>query len=167
LKRALIATATAATLLLAVPAQAGIPPSGDDDNDYEGRAEESQNTYFGFDKAGNKVSGITAYLHYECQENSGGQALQETQGSLRVRNGKFAGKTTRSFASTKHGPPDTVVTYKTTGKLLPGGKAKGTIDAEIDFPQTMRRGNGTNTCFSGKLNWKAKSGADLDAPIRR
>ena len=62
---------TAAVIAFAVAISAGAAlaggtaPFGDDDNDFEGRVEKNEDTYFGFDlkSNGDKVAGISASSH--------------------------------------------------------------------------------------------------------
>jgi hypothetical protein len=109
----------------------------DDDNDYEGRAA-GQNTYFGFDlsPSGKRVSGITAYLHYDC-EGKEGNVLLETKGELKVKDGEFSGKTT--------GESKVSATYKTEGKLGQNGRAKGTLKVTGTLGADTKCKAGTST----------------------
>ena len=144
-----LATLAAAAALSAATAIAAAP--NDDDNDFEGRINKSEETYFGFDLSNNgkKVTGVTAYLRYQCQ-GKGGSLLIETEGELKVEDGKFSGKT--------NGESKLDVTYKTEGKLRNDGTAKGTIKATAVF-------NNTFDCRSpNDGEWRAKEGRDIDVP---
>ncbi|MDQ2675980.1 MAG: hypothetical protein M3Y34_04160 [Actinomycetota bacterium] len=146
--------ALSTALALIVLAGAGVasagPTSNDDDNDYEGRVEGNQNTYFGFDLSanGNRVNGITASLRYVCESGKSGTLLVESDGGLRVIDGEFSGKT---FAESKLD-----LTYRTTGQLKPDGMAKGTLKAKGVF-------GATDKCRAvNDGEWKAKKGRDID-----
>ena len=136
-----VAALSAATAIAAAP--------NDDDNDFEGRIDKSEETYFGFDLSNNgkKVTGVTAYLRYQCEGKSG-SLLIETEGELKVEDGRFSGKT--------KGESKVDATYKTEGKLSNNGTAKGTIKATGVFENTF-------DCRSPNDGvWRAKEGRDID-----
>lgn len=147
---------TISMALALVAATAGIAVAGDlndDDNDYEGRVNQNEETYFGFDLSpnGKRVSGITAYLHYNCGGKQG-NLIVETDGELKVdEDGKFSGKT--------KGQSKIDVTYKTTGKLRGGGKARGTIKASGALGDTKCKSPNDG-------DWSAKEGRDIDLDTR-
>lgn len=155
--------AAAVGLTLAIPAQAGPKFS---DNAYEGRAERDPYTYFGFDvvtRDGKKrVANVTARLAYSCAGGSGGRATARARGKLPIDDGHFAGKLSV--------PEDQIpvrargvtgsMTYDVAGELRPRGRARGTIDAVIRFSAAPRGGG--SRCYSGKLDWRAKRGAEVE-----
>ena len=144
------------SLALIAMAGAGVasagPTSNDDDNDYEGRIDERNKTYFGFDLSanGNRVNGITAFLHYVCEGGKSGNLLLETDGGLRVRDDEFSGKTS--------GQNKLDVTYTTTGRLGADGRASGSLKAK-GVLEGVAKCRATNDG-----DWKAKEGRDIDAP---
>jgi hypothetical protein len=169
-RRAAMAAAAIA-MVLAVPAAAGPPDIFE--NQYEGRVERTPTTYFGFDvvrQAGaKKVAKVTALVRYHCVNGSGGQAVGRVNGKLRVEDDRFHG-TLRGqpllarAPQRRLGPPSTSrIQYRLAGRLLRRGKAKGTIDATLKFTPTLR-GDGQVRCYTGKLDWKAKRGADVVPP---
>lgn len=170
MRRAAVAAGLAG-LVLAIPASAG-PPGSIVDNGYEGRAERNPTTYFGFDvvrSGGTKrVAEVTALLRYNCVNGSGGDALARVNGRLRIKDDRFAG-TLRGEpepfrAAHRLGPPSAAtVTYRLKGKLEGRRRAKGTIDAELFFQPSMMRRGSLVRCYSGKLDWRARRGAN--APV--
>lgn len=171
--RATIAPAMIA-LALAVPASAGTP--GIFNNKYEGRVERAPNTYFGFDvtkqQGVTKVKKVTALVHYNCDNGDGGMAAARVKGRLRVKNGRFAGTLSARLGPVRaslarQGPSGSSrFRYRVKGELLGNGRAKGTIDATLRFNQAAPppRGGGTVRCYSGKLDWKARRGANVSVP---
>ena len=147
MRRALFAGIAATVALGTGVATAGLP--NDDDNDYEGRIEKNEETYFGFDLSNNgkRVSGITAHVHYNC-EGKQGSLLIETEGELEVEHGKFSGKT--------KGESKVDATYITEGRLIDGGKAKGTVEIKGRF------GANTKCKATNDGDWRAKQGRDID-----
>lgn len=137
--------------------------TADDENDYEGRVEKSDFSYFGFDKQGDKVKGFTAYLFYQCDNGNYFPAMNETKGALKLDGKKFSGKLDLDFAK-RRGSLPTSATYKITGKLGKNGTAKGTVEGETRYAPIRARGSNPGKCFTGKLDWKAKKGVDIDAP---
>jgi hypothetical protein len=166
-RRTALATG-AVVLMLAVPANAG-PPGSIVDNDYEGRVERTPTTYIGFDivRSGGvkRVAEVTALLRYHCVTGDGGMALARVNGRLRIDGGRFAG-TLRGRpepfrAAHRLGPPSTSrIKYRVAGELRRRGRAKGRIDATLSFVPTMMRGGNRVRCYTGKLDWKARRGAD-------
>lgn len=151
MRRALLAGLAAAFALSAGVAVAGGGLPNDDDNDYEGRIEKNEETYFGFDLSndGKRVSGITAQVHYQCESGKNGTLLVESDGGLKVKDGKFSGKTS---AESKLDP----LTYTTSGTLGEDGKAKGTFKAKGFL-------GGSDPCRADNDgDWKAKEGRDID-----
>jgi hypothetical protein len=165
-RRAIAGLAVICAVVITAPAEAGLEKLFE--NDYEGRAERDQDTYVGFDvvKRGDakKVAKVTAKLAYSCTNGSGGRATARARGKLEIGDGEFAGKLrvpqdqipTRATA---RGTSQSM-TYAVAGKLLRRGKARGTIDAEIRFAATAR-GDGITRCYSGKVDWRAKRGAEV------
>ena len=156
---------------LAVPASAGFGPQ-DLDNQYEGRAERDPLTYVGFNivkKQGEqKVAKLTAHLPYTCDNGDSGRARARVKGKLRVSADRFAGtlRVTRVPVEARGGSSPGRIKYRVKGKLQENGKAKGEIDAEIRFTPTKMRGGGDQVrCYTGRLDWKAKRGADLDVEV--
>jgi hypothetical protein len=170
-KRRAALAAGLAGLVLAIPASAG-PPGSIVDNGYEGRVERNPTTYFGFDVIRNgdtrRVAEVTSLLRYNCVNGSGGDALARVNGRLRIEDDRFAG-TLRGEpepfrAAHRLGPPGSAtVRYELRGKLDGRRRAKGTIDAELFFPELMARRGSLVRCYSGKLDWKARRGAN--APV--
>jgi hypothetical protein len=159
----LLAVAGVGVLALAVPAQAGFGPA-ELDNEYEGRAERDPFTYVGFDVGNGKVAKVTAQLHYACDDGDQGRARARTKGKLKLDGNRFAGtlRATRDFIANRGGSPGRIK-YRVSGKLKSGGRAKGEIDAEIRFRSPEMRGLGELVrCYSGRVDWKAQRGADLD-----
>lgn len=157
---AIVATAAAA----AIPASAGMFAYT---NDYEGLVERDPGTYFGFDvvRRGDmtKAAKVTARLAYTCTSGGGGRATAQARGKLRIRDGAFAGKL--------EVPPDQIpvrargaatMTYAVVGELRRRGRARGTIDAVIRFSGAPRGGGDETRCYSGKVDWRAKRGADVE-----
>lgn len=144
-----IATLVASVALGAVPAAAGVQ-TGDDENEYEGRVEKNSNTYFGLDRSGDRVEGFTARILYDCEQGPL-RLLVQSKGDLRVEDKRFAGKLPID------GGPNNSATgnYRLRGRFGADGKVEGTIDAEVFF--------GTERCYSGRLDWTARKGVDLDA----
>ena len=150
--------------LAAVPAGAGMFSYT---NDYEGLVERDRGTYFGFDVVrrgeATKVARVTARLAYTCTSGSGGRASARARGKLRITDGTFAG--------TLEVPPDQIpvrarggpgtMTYAVAGELRRRGRARGTIDAVIRFSEAPRGGPGLR-CYSGKVDWRARRGADVE-----
>jgi hypothetical protein len=63
------------------------------------------------------------------------------------------------------GPPgDARIRYRVEGTLLKRGKAKGKLDATLTFTPTFARGDGQLRCYTGKVDWKARRGAE--APVK-
>ena len=165
--RRVTATAVVIAIGLAVPAAAGPPDIFE--NRYEGRVERDPTTYFGFDvvkKQGKKkVARVTALLRYNCVNGTGGDAAARARGKLRVRDGRFQGTVNGQplpfrAPHSRLGPPSSArIEYRVQGELRKRGKAKGKIDATLRFTPTMR-GDGQVRCYSGKLDWKAKRGAE-------
>jgi len=161
-------------LALAVPASAGTP--GIFSNKYEGRVERDPNTYFGFDvtkqRGVAKVKKVTALVRYNCNNGDGGMAAARVKGRLRVKDGRFAGTLSARqdpvrASLPRLGPPGSSrFQYRVKGELLGNGRAKGTIDATLRFNKAAPppRGGGTVRCYSGKLDWKAKRGANVSLP---
>lgn len=158
--------AIALGLMLAIPAQAGLKFS---DNQYEGRVERDPLTYFGFDvvrqDGRKKVADVTARLSYQCTGGSGGRATARARGKLAIEDGAFAGRLsvpedqipTRARGSSS-------MTYDVTGQLRRRGRARGTIDAVIRFASAPRR-RGGGRCYSGKVDWRARRGAEVEPVI--
>lgn len=158
-----LATAALAAFSFACVAQAGSLA----ENQYEGRVEKTQATYFGFDikrdGAVKRVAKVAAYMPYHCRgESESARLYGEAKGSLRVkRNGSFSGKLDVKdvlLRGTSIGG-----TYEIDGKLGKAGKAKGRIDAHIASHDTKRRISGLK-CYSGGLDWKARKGAEVGLP---
>jgi hypothetical protein len=125
--------------------------TNDDDNDYEGRVGGDEQTYFGFDLSpdGDRVKGITAYLHYNCGGSKEGSLLVETEGGLKLDGDrKFSGKTK---GESKLDP----IVYNVTGKLGSGGKAHGTLKAKGNLGEITCRAENDG-------DWNAKKGRDID-----
>jgi hypothetical protein len=168
IRRAAVA-ALATGLVLAVPAAAG-PPGSIFENQYEGRAERTRDTYVGFDvirtQGGRKVANVSALLRYHCVNGDGGQAAGRVNGRLRVNGDRFAG-TLRGQpepfrGAHRQGPPgDSRLKYRVKGALLENGKAKGTIDATLKVAPVLARGGQLLRCYTGELDWKARRGADV------
>lgn len=158
LAAALLAVATA------IPASAGM---FDYTNDYEGLVERDPGTYLGFDivkrNGAKKVARVTARLAYTCDNGDGGRVTARARGKLPVEGSRFAGKLSV--------PPDqipararggeTSMTYAIAGELRRRGRARGTIDAEFRFAG-VPRGSGATRCYSGKVDWRARRGADVE-----
>jgi len=152
-------------------ALAGPPssPFGDDENDFEGRVDKNEDTYFGFDlkSNGDKVAGVSAYLSYRCKDAKDGSALFEANDgkTLKMKGGEFSGTVEGKYRSgdMRGGDPKSFeFSYDVSGELLNGGKAKGKIESKLKINFT---GGGSAKCNAkddGK--WKAEKGADLDAP---
>jgi hypothetical protein len=166
MRRRAVAVAAVLAAGLAVPAAAGPPDIFE--NQYEGRVERTPGTYFGFDvvkKQGKKkVAKITALLRYNCVNGDGGDAAARARGKLRVKDGRFRGAVSGQplpfRAPHRLGPPSSArISYQVQGEVRKRGKAKGKIDATLRFTPTMR-GDGQVRCYSGKLDWKAKRGAE-------
>jgi hypothetical protein len=157
------ATVIGLGLLLAIPAQAGLKFT---DNQYEGRAERDPFTYFGFDITSQdgrkKVAKVTARLSYQCAGGSGGRATARARGKLAIEDGAFAGRLSvpQDQIPTRARGASTM-TYDLTGELRRRGRARGTIDAVIRFAAAPRR-RGGNRCYSGKLDWRARRGAEVE-----
>lgn len=162
--RVAVALAAAALgLALAIPAQAGFKFS---DNAYEGRVERDPYTYFGFDvvtrDGKKKVANVTARLAYHCSGGGGGRATARARGKLPIEGGHFDGRLSvpedqipvRARGATGS------MTYDVAGELRPRGRARGTIDAVIRFSAAARRGG--SRCYSGKVEWRAKRGAEVE-----
>ena len=157
-----------AVLLLVIPANAG-PPGSIFDNQYEGRVERTVGTYFGFDlnrtPGGKKVAKVSALLRYNCVNGDGGVAAGRVNGRLRVEGDRFAG-TLRGQPEPvrvghRLGPPSTSrIKYRVAGELRRRGRAKGSVDATLSFVPKMMRGGNRVRCYSGKLDWKARRGAN-------
>lgn len=173
LKRAIATAAAVTTILGASTALAGQSSPGDDDNDYEGRVEKSDQTYFGFDTNGKetKVTDVAAYLSYKCNNYPNGSGLFEVKGDAPIDNDKFSGVFEGKFKPTqmRSGPTPTPIvksattTYDVSGKLGKGGDADGKIEATVEF---KLEGGGKGSCKAkndGK--WQAKRGKDIDAPL--
>jgi hypothetical protein len=95
--------------------------------------------------AGKKVRGMLLDgLPYECEEEPAGATEgHRVLGSFKVQNREFGG--TRDAVDAELVDP----TAKVTGKLKPGGKAKGTIRLKGAIA-----GPGSD-CDTGRLEWKA------------
>jgi hypothetical protein len=156
-----------AMIALSLPAHAGFGPANLD-NDYEGRAERDPFTYVGFDVGNGKVAKVTAHLHYACTDGEQGRARARMNGKLTLHGNRFAGtlRAVRDFGASRGGDSPGRIKYRVRGKLKRGGKAKGEIDAEIRFRAPEMRGAGEMVrCYSGRLAWKARRGADLDVEL--
>ena len=163
---ALTLAVAALGLLLAIPAQAGPKFS---DNAYEGRVERDPFTYFGFDVVTGggqkKVAHVTARLAYSCAGGSGGRATARARGKLPIEDGAFAGRLSvpeNQIPIRARGGSS--MTYDVAGQLRRRGRARGTIDAVIRFVGAPRRG-GVTRCYSGKVDWRAKRGAEVEPLI--
>jgi hypothetical protein len=173
MRRRAITAAAAIAVGLTVPASAGPPDIFE--NQYEGRVESTPTTYFGFDvvkKQGKKkVAKVTALMRYNCVNGDGADAAARAQGRLRVkRDGSFQGTVSGQplpFRAPHRqlGPPGSArIKYRVEGTLLRRGKAKGKVDATLTFTPIAPRGDGPIRCYSGKLDWKARRGAE--APVK-
>jgi hypothetical protein len=139
------------------------------ENQYEGRIEKTQATYFGFDikKDGGvrRVAKVAAYVPYHCRGNGESARLYgEAKGSLRVnQDGTFSGKLDVTDVLLR----GTSIrgTYEIDGELGKAGKAKGRIDARLASHDTKRGLSGLK-CYSGGLDWKAKRGAEVEVADR-
>jgi hypothetical protein len=158
-----------AVLVFVVSANAG-PPGSIVDNQYEGRVERTPNTYLGFDVVGNggrkRVAKVTALVRYNCVGGGGGMALGRVNGRLRIEGGRFAGtlrgRPELARASHRLGPPSTSrIKYGVQGELRSRRRARGKIDATLSFVPTKMRGSNRVRCYSGKLDWKARRGANV------
>jgi hypothetical protein len=160
---ATIALAVAALIAVCAPAaSAGI------DNEYQGRVERTDGTYFGFDLAHKhgttRVKRVIALLNYSCAGGSGGRAPALARGSLKVEKGAFAGKLQLDTSSRAARGGISRGSYTVTGELRKHGKASGTIDAVV-FTTNVRARRGSIRCYTGRLDWKATKGATV--PINR
>ena len=165
--------ATGAVVLVTSGALAASAMGGSElpDNKYEGRAEGDNTTYVGFNvkkKNGERrVKAVSAFLRYNCQGGGGGSAFARAQGRIKVDDeGRFEG-TVRTDdvparGSLARGGP-TGTTYVFKGRLKQGGRAKGRIDANIVFAGGVR-GEPSERCYTGELDWRARRGAEV-API--
>ena len=144
------------------------------DNDFEGRVEGDPLTYFGFDLNGSrdrrKVAKVTAQLRYACTNGDEGPADVRVKGKLRVDDDRFAGTLRRTgeavarvFAARGGSPAR--VKYRIRGKFTTKRKAKGSVDAEIRFREMKTRGGQLVRCYTGKVDWKARRGADIEPVI--
>lgn len=165
--RRLAAAALMVAALLVVSAPAA--SAGSVDNEYQGRVERTEGTFFGFDLAKKngktRVTNIGALLNYNCAGDGGGRGGAIAKGSLKVEKRKFAGKLEidNSVRSGKRASPPG--TYDITGRLGKHGKASGTIDAVIFATIVRPRGPAPTRCYSGRLHWNAKKGATV--PVNR
>ena len=162
-------------LAIGVPANAGFGPA-QLDNEFEGRVERDQTTYFGFNlksKQGEqKVAKVTARLRYTCDDGEAGPASARVRGKLLVHDQRFAGtlRRTADFVKARglvaRGGSPGKIRYRVRGKLATKRKAKGTIDAEIRFRAVApTRGGQLVRCYTGEVDWKAKRGADVEPGI--
>jgi hypothetical protein len=151
----------AATATLAATASAGLTIW---DNQYEGRVEGDPQTYAGFDvkptDAGRKVTRIYTHAPASCYSGNGGYADIFGLESLKVDGeGRFGGKIDADFEGSHF-------KLKFAGKLLAGGKARGTLSARGVFtgggkPTPIRARGESTTCYTGILRWRAKRGAEI------
>jgi hypothetical protein len=165
---ATLGLATAFGLLaFALPASAGPVPLFD--NQYEGKVERNNFTYLGFDVVGQgtkKAARITAALHYSCTSGAGGRAAARARGRLRIKDGAFSGEVSVPkgeipVRAARARGAQSSMTYKVSCKLRPGGRARGKIDAEIRF-EGIPRGIDPFRCYSGRVDWRARRGADVE-----
>jgi len=125
---------------------------GDDENDYEGKIQNINGTYFGFDlnNSKTKVKGITGYVGFECDNNDVVYTLVEADGSLNLDGAnQFSGKVERVEG-------DLRVKYDVKGGLVPGGKAKGRLKGTYEDPFYE------TPCKTGKVTWLVKRRSDVE-----
>jgi hypothetical protein len=123
------------------------------DNDYEGRVKGTDDTYVGFNLSndGKKVKKITGYFHFKCNNGKEGSVPARTKGELKVKDGKFEGKT--------KGPSKGTMIFETTGKLGKDGKAHGTIEATLKVSDEL-------TCTArNDGEWSAKKGREVEVEL--
>jgi hypothetical protein len=138
-------------------------------NDYEGRAEHDRGTYVGFDlvkqDGKTKVTHLNGVLPYHCQGSSETFGTN-SRGSLKVTNKRFEG--TLNIPIKARGSAAQSAHYELSGKLLAGGKAKGTIQGVVVFIDTgARRAASSERCYTGGLRYSLKKGADIPIPLSR
>jgi len=149
MKRAFVTAIVSVLAFGAGTAVAGQPLG---ENDYEGRVKGEDETYFGFDLSndGKTVKKITGYFHFKCNNGKEGSLPARTKGTLKVKDGKFEGKT--------KGPSKGTMIFETTGKLGKDGKANGTIEATLKVSEEL-------TCTArDDGEWNAKKGRDVELP---
>ncbi len=130
---------------------AGMP--NDDENEYEGRIENTSGTYFGFDlnASKTKVKGITARVGHACENDDLVIVLAEADGDLSLNGARrFSGNVSNS-------DPDYKVKYHVEGKLRNHGRARGILRG------SYKDDSYETPCRTGKVHWRAKRGADIDA----
>lgn len=167
---AVAAMAFAVTISAGTALAGSDSPFGDDDNDYEGRIEQKQRSYFGFDlkSGGDKVGGVTAYLKYKCNGFPDGEGLFEAKGdTLPVENKRFDGvvKHTVKNQTMRGGevPKTITVIYDVKGELKSGGEASGTIEGNLKAK--FAGGDSAKCKATSDGKWKATKGKDIDAPL--
>jgi hypothetical protein len=170
MRRAILILASLGVIALAAPAHAGFGPKNLD-NDFEGRVERDRSSYFGFDvtrrNGERKVAKVTGLLKYSCTDGKGGGASARVKGKLPVKDDRFAGtlRLTADFVNRgvapRGGSPGRIK-FQVRGKFTSKRKAKGTVDAEIRFNGAPGRGEGLVRCYTGKVDWKVRRGADVE-----
>lgn len=162
----LVTTISLAALVLCAAIALAVPTtsSADDlfgyDHDYQGKMENGDILYFGFDykKSGNKakMSKFSVIAPFNCANSTTVNLLAiRFNGKLAVKDGKLNVKNKkvkfRIFSTTTRVNGRLTMSAKFKGK-----KAKGTF-------QLSTKSSGA-LCTFGVLNWKAKRGATVTLP---
>lgn len=152
MRRTALALVTAITILGVPPALAGVG-SSDDDSDYEGRIENMNGTYFGFDlnASKTKVKEITARVDYACDNDDLVIVLVKARGALNLNDARrFSGQ-----VADRENPNNKVV-FNVEGTLREQGKARGTLRGKYEDPFY------DTPCRTGEVDWRARRGADVE-----